>query len=62
MTRREAAAWCQQQNVPYFETHPAEKPYPRVLHHLGGAILVPRGSASSLVEMELPTRTRKKPK
>ena len=34
VTRREAAAWCQQMKLPFFETHPAEKPLPRVLTHL----------------------------
>ena len=39
VTRREAAAWCQQQKLPYFETHPAERPCPRVLTHLGSVVL-----------------------
>lgn len=43
VTRREAAAWCSQLKppLPYYETHPAERPYPRVLAHLANTMLVP---------------------
>ena len=61
VTRREAAAWCQQQNLPYFETHPAEKPYPRVLHHLASTLLLRGEDGEALEALELPTRSRKKP-
>ena len=40
VTRREAAAWAQQQGLPYFETHPNERPVPRVLAHLADVVLL----------------------
>jgi hypothetical protein len=39
VTRREAAAWCQQQKLPYFEMHQAERPVPKVLAHLADVVL-----------------------
>lgn len=54
VTRREAAAWCQQQKPPlaYFETHTTvnEKPYPRVLAHLADTLLIERTNDSEVVQ------------
>ena len=38
--RREAAAWCQQQKLAYFETHPSERPLPKILVHLANSLVL----------------------